>query len=239
MGKIDPAFKSRIHLSLFYPILDLKKTVAIWRNHLRRVKAQFNKETRDFDIDREDIIKFSKSHFRRLKSEDKTPWNGRQIRNAWQTAIAIAEFEASERSQPYNQLQLKSSQFEKVAKTADEFDDYLKRVWGGKDESEVARVEQARNDEIMDEQRGQARMLRPTFVSTGKRARKNTIGKRETAGEDMYGQQNQVGKAISRRPTATASTDNKADGDDDDNYDDDDDDDDGEDGETEDEAEED
>lgn len=82
VGTIDRAFKSRIHLSLYYPKFDKASTISIWENNLKRVDEEFKSEKKEINLDDHDnIVKFAKRHFDRLKS---TPglgvWNGRQGR---------------------------------------------------------------------------------------------------------------------------------------------------------------
>jgi len=37
-GALDEAFKSRIHLTLYYPPLDLQQTVDIWKMNIDRLR---------------------------------------------------------------------------------------------------------------------------------------------------------------------------------------------------------
>jgi hypothetical protein len=60
-------------------------------------------------------------------------WNGRQIRNAFQTAAALAYHKAGDEG-PI----LTPNLFKEVAKTTDEFDKYINRVHGEKDEGQRA-----------------------------------------------------------------------------------------------------
>lgn len=71
---------SRIHLSLYYPRLDKKKTLLIWRNNLKRIKIEFAKENKHIEIEEDDILRFAKRHFRELDKEPSLKvWNGRYI----------------------------------------------------------------------------------------------------------------------------------------------------------------
>lgn len=69
----------------------------------------------------------------------------RQIRNAFQTAIALAEFEAAEKKT--NRIELSQEHFATVAKASAEFDTYLRSTLGGQTEADIARLEQTRMDE--------------------------------------------------------------------------------------------
>lgn len=54
-------------------------------------------------------------------------WNGREIRNAFQTAVSLAEFEASEdpNFDPEGPVVVESGHFEKVCKMSKSFKDYM------------------------------------------------------------------------------------------------------------------
>ena len=147
VGSIDPAFKSRIHLSLYYPRLNRHTSIAIWKNHLLQIQKEMKEEKKKFEIDKRDIVTYARSHYKELETQGMPPWNGRQIRNAFQTAMALAEFHAKG-SVP----RLSSEQFKKVAATSREFENYLKNVWGGRNDAELARQDQIRIDEITAEQ---------------------------------------------------------------------------------------
>jgi hypothetical protein len=78
VGSIDPAFKSRIHMSLFYPHLSLDATTKLYEVFIKRtVDEQKNSEMVEFKIKRKEILKFAKSHFKRLEKTGLSTWNGR------------------------------------------------------------------------------------------------------------------------------------------------------------------
>ena len=92
-------------------------------------------------IDDKKILNFAKKHFRNAKRNDKATWNGRQIRNAFQTAIALAEWEVKgERpaNGVFEQARLSVEHFKKVADASADFDEYLLAVNHGKDEDRRA-----------------------------------------------------------------------------------------------------
>ncbi|KAL9119790.1 MAG: hypothetical protein Q9187_003653 [Circinaria calcarea] len=142
VGTVDQAFKSRIHITLHYPALDKTTTVQIWKNNLSMIKEALKKDGKAFKIEKNDILAFAKSHFEELKRLGMGNWNGRQIRNAVQTAIAIADFEVKNDSTPI----LNRSQFEKVAQASKEFDEYLLSVYKGRDAYKIAHDDQVRDD---------------------------------------------------------------------------------------------
>ncbi|KAI1770757.1 P-loop containing nucleoside triphosphate hydrolase protein [Hypoxylon cercidicola] len=143
IGIIDRAFKSRIHLALFYPRLDKERTLKIWENNLDSLAKSQDTNAR-IQVQRDEILKYAKRHYKRLERHEMLPWNGRQIRNAFQTAIAIAKYEAKENSRA---PVLIAEHFMKVAKTAMEFDSYLKELSQEKDDAQLAREQELRVDD--------------------------------------------------------------------------------------------
>ncbi|KAI0544468.1 P-loop containing nucleoside triphosphate hydrolase protein [Xylaria curta] len=143
IGTIDRAFKSRIHLSLYYPKLDLEKSLAIWKNSVDTLKKEIQ-ESSPIKVDDEQVLKFAKKQFRKLEKDGLRPWNGRQIRNAFQTAIAIAKFDAKQKGM---EVVLRAEHFKKVAKSAVDFDLYLNELHKGKDEAQLARENFWRHDD--------------------------------------------------------------------------------------------
>ncbi|KAF2269174.1 hypothetical protein CC78DRAFT_575278 [Lojkania enalia] len=130
-GVIDEAFKSRIHLSLRYPPLSWDTTKAIWKRNI----LQFEK-MRNTKIDRSSLVRFAKMHF--LKDQN-LRWNGRQIFNAFQTAVAMADQEHAEHPEKYPEPIIRVRHFEKVAEITAEFEQYLQEVHDGRTDSQRLR----------------------------------------------------------------------------------------------------
>lgn len=91
IGDFDEAFSSRIHISLYYPPLRLKSTKKIFRLNLRLIRERIERRGLEILIDRRGILDFAEEYWTEHK---KMRWNGRQIRNACQTALALAEYDA-------------------------------------------------------------------------------------------------------------------------------------------------
>ena len=158
VGVIDEAFKSRIHVSLRYPRIQQRETRQIWENTLNRL--EINNETSKVKIkfDRASLLEFAERHYRKNEAEE-TTWNGRQIRNAFQTAIALGHYDREKRlkaagmsvddaarsgQKTWMTVKLTRANFRHIAKTASEFDDYLASVRGP--DSSLAKESQLRDD---------------------------------------------------------------------------------------------
>ena len=141
VGAVDEAFKSRIHMPLFYPWLDQDQTYKIWRSQLHRVKDYAGGM---IEFDEFELLGYATTLFTTQAGLAKSGprWNGRQIRNAFQSAIAIAECGIS-KGEPAT---LGVSHFQKVVKASDAFDDYLRRTKNGLTDADIASTGMMRDD---------------------------------------------------------------------------------------------
>ena len=80
VGGIDPAFKSRIQLSLYYPPIDLDVTVKLYGVFLKRARDEQKRTgVTQFKIKEKEILKFAKNHFKCLMKDGYNTWNGRSV----------------------------------------------------------------------------------------------------------------------------------------------------------------
>ncbi|KAI0556067.1 hypothetical protein F4679DRAFT_520938 [Xylaria curta] len=140
VGAIDDAFRSRLHLTLYYPKLTKKQTNDIFTNNFARI-ANMNEERKKKELppfeytDTEDeILNWAKKNYKILG------WNGRQIRNAFQSVLALSEFQArgkkNKSKNPDKQANpvVKLRYFKVVANTTTQFNEYLKATHGYNEE---------------------------------------------------------------------------------------------------------
>ncbi|OJD28646.1 aaa family atpase [Diplodia corticola] len=130
VGDFDEAFTSRIHISLHYPQLQLESTREIFKLNLRLIKERFEKKNRRLVIEEDGIISFAEKYW---NEHNKERWNGRQIRNACQTALALAEFAAQGSNHEqvvdaHAEVELKVRHLETVSNAYLGFMDYFNRV---------------------------------------------------------------------------------------------------------------
>ncbi|KAL2072396.1 hypothetical protein VTL71DRAFT_11739 [Oculimacula yallundae] len=144
VGEFDEAIKSRIHISLYYKPLDRDSTLKVWKMNLSRLKRENQKPPphRQIDFDPKEIMDFARGHY-----NEGNRWNGRQIKNAFQTAIALAEWDLSESADPTDMASLEKKHFMDVAVASSHFDQYLKKVRGGRSDAQVAKENQVRRDD--------------------------------------------------------------------------------------------
>ncbi|KAK0648086.1 hypothetical protein B0T16DRAFT_388395 [Cercophora newfieldiana] len=153
-GVMDEAFKSRIHITLNYPSVGLESTRTMWTNILNRIDR--DNATNDVKVvyNRDELLDFAERHYRRYEPEGAT-WNGRQIRNAFRTALAIGHYDrlsalrdegmtpaqaAKSGKKKWMRVRLTKRNFQKVAKTSYEFEEYLSGL-RGKDSDNVRDAE--------------------------------------------------------------------------------------------------
>ncbi|PTB69277.1 hypothetical protein BBK36DRAFT_1186644 [Trichoderma citrinoviride] len=132
VGDFDEAFTSRIHVSLYYPELDAGNTLEIFDNNLTMIEGRFAKKNRVIHIDRSSIRGFATKHY---YEHPQARWNGRQIRNACQTALALAEYEAQGNSheailKPDAVINLSEAHFQTVQNAYLEFTSYMNTLYG-------------------------------------------------------------------------------------------------------------
>lgn len=122
-------------MSLYYPELSEKAYLQIWEMNLKRVQ-QIRPGVK---VEQDSVMAYAKKKYPELQ------WNGRQIRNAIQTALALAEFRS------YNTPDsptIKKEDFQKVTKASKKFDSYLIEIYGNNDadraHNDMLRVGRAR-----------------------------------------------------------------------------------------------
>ena len=177
VGAFDEAFKSRIHVSLYYPPLDAERTWSIWKTNLQRLMEKKQRRNESILFNEDEIYAYARRHYFKTFPRGAN-WNGRQIRNAFQTASALAEFEAHERNKKAKTRsmetgklftpadpQLKVSHFEEIARASYDFDEYISETKGFT-EAEIAYLEGQRTDEYQPSRKSERdRGQQPTRLS--------------------------------------------------------------------------
>ncbi|KAI4931507.1 hypothetical protein J4E85_004100 [Alternaria conjuncta] len=85
VGHFDEAFMSRIHVAINYEPLDDQAREQIWDSFFRRLKENHRDGGPRIDYDYD-----AKQYVRKSEEVKSLHWNGREIRNAFQTAVALA-----------------------------------------------------------------------------------------------------------------------------------------------------
>ena len=131
-------------MPLHYPWLNGDLTKKIWISQMRRMKDDLEI---NIEFDQVKLLTYAIALFRTQANKNnpkgKGPrWDGRQIRNAFQSAIGIAKY-GVKNGKP---TRLEVSHFEKVVKASDAFDDYLQHTKNNFTDADIARNRIMRED---------------------------------------------------------------------------------------------
>jgi hypothetical protein len=161
VGTLDEAFKSRIHMSLYYPPLNKKQVTEIFSmsiNKLDKIEGERHTLTNEpkLNIKEGNLLKFAEDHCEKTK-EAGGRWNGRQIRNAFQIASSLARYQvlvdhAEQLKKNPDAVQatpvLDEEQFNKVERATEAFNKYMKETLGYND-ADIAYLHQERADHLL------------------------------------------------------------------------------------------
>lgn len=121
-------------MSLHYPPLTERSTSRIFELNLKMIKARYQTADRKITIDKDEILEYAERYWQKNK---KARLNGRQIRNACQTALALAEFDAQPEGSKYDlavtsdaKVHLSMKNIQTVSDAYLEFIEYLRAVHG-------------------------------------------------------------------------------------------------------------
>jgi hypothetical protein len=148
---LDEAFKSRIHLSLYYPPLDEQQTMEIWKMNIDRLRMIEKERCKDTELEHmqiseQAIMRLVKEKFNEHKGRCR--WNGRQIRNAIQIDSSLAHFDARK---DHMQPKLTAEHFKMIHVVTEDFDSFMQETVG-KTDGEMAYERGDRADHWIPEQ---------------------------------------------------------------------------------------
>jgi len=140
-AQLDEAIKSRVHVALLYRTLTLSQTRDIFRTNISRLEyiegerrkaaSDSPKGYRYLQPDTAGIMDFAEKHWKQHETDEVGRWNGRQIRNAFISAAALA------RSDPDHGERrvavLTDRHFETIADSITAFDKYMVAARGALD----------------------------------------------------------------------------------------------------------
>ena len=139
VGTFDEAMLSRIHVVLHYPAFADSERQQIWNTSFRKL----SEERQDVKVG-PGLMEYALEN----QSVLDLKWNGREIRNAFNTIVALAEFDAEKKriaGKAAAQIVLERSHLVQVVKMSEEFKRYMKST-RGLDESALAKALKIRDD---------------------------------------------------------------------------------------------
>lgn len=182
-GQLDEAIKSRVHSALLYQTLSLEQTLEIFRVNIKRLEMieKQRKAVPDppegymyLQADKTGILAFAEKHWNQHDLEELGRWNGRQIRNAFISAAALARSDPDHSKGEGEIAVLTERHFQRIASSVTAFDKYMARARGALD-SERARTRSDRHDgfDSGEESEPATRNRRPGRMSLGRTSRNN------------------------------------------------------------------
>ena len=163
VGSFDEAILSRIHFPLHFGKFDDARRMQVWSNNFERLEEQ-----RKGDIE----IHYNVKAYVEDKLA-KLEWNGREIRNAFQTAVSLAFYDAQRKSEEkaaktgkkdeHVTAVLKVDHLEQVVKMSNNFKDYMKRTYKGDDPAIIALNKLLRDDRSEQERQQEERATPARF----------------------------------------------------------------------------
>jgi len=125
-------------MSLYYPPLTWERTAKIWDSHIQTAGLA------GIEADRSGLKDYAREIFERQSQPAFGPvWNGRQTRNAFQSALALAGFHTPTGTT----IQLERKFFKQVVTASDEFSKYVWRVKQGNTDADLAKMYMLRRDD--------------------------------------------------------------------------------------------
>ena len=132
IGTFDEAILSRVHVILHFPDLTDLERKKIWDTSFRKVIKERPNIEIDFSLY---DLAYRDSDIKKLN------WNGREIRNAFNTMIALAEFDAHANNSysKEGKVEVRREHLQEVATMSASFKGYMKRL-KGMDDAEYAQA---------------------------------------------------------------------------------------------------
>ena len=148
VGQIDDAFLSRVTVVLQYDHLTDDTRKKIWSgffNKLQKDSERRASKNDDSDDNRKiEVDRYAKSYVMNAPEVKELKWNGREIRNALQTAISLANYKAVKDGQVANIVEIEEDHFKSVVDMSKKFKTYINSITGKKEDDRArARIERA------------------------------------------------------------------------------------------------
>ncbi|KAF2735043.1 P-loop containing nucleoside triphosphate hydrolase protein [Polyplosphaeria fusca] len=129
VGTFDDAFMSRIHVSVHYPDFGDEERGEVWEAFFKKLERE---RADEFMVPEE-----TRKYVKQSKEVRAVRWNGREIRNAFQTAVALAEAEDIKDEQ--GKIVLHQNHIRSIVKMSGAFKKYLNTLHQGDESTRAAR----------------------------------------------------------------------------------------------------
>ena len=147
VGQIDDAFLSRVTVVLQYDHLTDDTRKKIWTGFLKKIQQGSEprgSEGNESDNNRKiQVDHYAKSYILNDPAVKDLQWNGREIRNALQTAISLANYKAVKDGESTDTVEIQVDHFKSVVAMSKKFKEYMNSI-SGKEEDARAKARQDR-----------------------------------------------------------------------------------------------
>lgn len=138
VGDFDEAFLSRIHVAIGYEPLDDAAREQIWSNLFRKLKEDHKHGGLDIHYEYG-----AKEYVRKSEEIKKLEWNGREIRNAFQSAVALALYDSRKARESGVSIEdsipeVKEAHLKEIAHMSTAFKNYITSTHQGVKDSDMA-----------------------------------------------------------------------------------------------------
>ena len=149
IGHIDDAFLSRVSVVIHYNRLDQTTRQKIWQGFFQKLETDMQSRSQNGRDEpskpKVEITNEAKFYVLYNPTVEALDWNGREIRNALQTAICLAGYKATKDGKPNEPICVTPDDFESVVHLSSAFRGYMQSIQN-KDEMARARANLDRND---------------------------------------------------------------------------------------------
>lgn len=88
VGLIDEALKARIHIALPFPRPSVQTTEKVWRNQIEQGRGHYGPSALTYS--KKQMMKFVRWQIYLSTVKQHSPWNARQIQNAFHASVVLA-----------------------------------------------------------------------------------------------------------------------------------------------------
>lgn len=149
IGQIDDAFLSRVSLVVGYEPLTDDKRKQIWNGFFAKLQSDMDRRKKEGKTPIIEVNRYAKQYLIQDPEVKELQWNGRDIRNAFQTAISLARFRAAQENGGAGSdiIDVDVDHFKSVVQMSKSFHKYMDSITG-KGEADRARLGYDRNDKF-------------------------------------------------------------------------------------------
>lgn len=143
VGQIDDAFLSRVSVVLQYDQLSNETREKIWHGFFRRLHEDAEKMPGARKVE---VGSYAQNYVLHDQEVRDMLWNGREIRNALQTAISLASYKAfQEGKSSKDPVKVEQEHFRSVVSMSRKFKEYMRGI-SGMEEDERAKARKDRTN---------------------------------------------------------------------------------------------